>query len=44
VRQLRATEWKGKPVKARVADANGQVKLRLMEPQAAPNGAAASAN
>jgi hemolysin-activating ACP:hemolysin acyltransferase len=43
VQRLRAKEWKGKPVKARMTDAKGEVKVRLIEPQAA-NGAAARAN
>jgi hemolysin-activating ACP:hemolysin acyltransferase len=44
VQQLRAKEWEGRPVKARLADATGQIKIRLIEPQAAPSGAAATAN
>ena len=44
VQDLRTKEWKGKPVKARLADASGQVKIRLIEPQLAPSGAAAAAN
>jgi cytolysin-activating lysine-acyltransferase len=43
VQDLWAREWKGKPVKARLADASGQVKVRLIGPQAAPSGAAAGA-
>jgi hemolysin-activating ACP:hemolysin acyltransferase len=41
VHRLRDGEWKGRSVKARVSDASGQVKVRLIEPQAASNGAAA---
>jgi cytolysin-activating lysine-acyltransferase len=41
VQRLRGTEWKDRPVKARVTDAEGQVRVRLIEPQAMPNGAAA---
>jgi cytolysin-activating lysine-acyltransferase len=44
VQQLRAREWQGKPVKARVTDQSGQVQIHLIEPQAAPNGAATAAN
>jgi hemolysin-activating ACP:hemolysin acyltransferase len=44
VRQLRATEWSGQPIKARVTGADGQVSVRLIEPQPAPNGAATGAN
>jgi cytolysin-activating lysine-acyltransferase len=44
VQQLRAKEWKDKPVKARVTDANGHVKTRLVEPQPATNAAVAPAN
>jgi hemolysin-activating ACP:hemolysin acyltransferase len=44
VQDLRAREWKGVPVKARLADASGQIKIRLIEPKAAPSGAAAAAN
>jgi hemolysin-activating ACP:hemolysin acyltransferase len=40
VQRLRASEWKDKPVKARVTDADGHVKVRVIEPQAMPNGAA----
>jgi len=44
VQDLRAKEWQGKPVKARLADASGQVRIRLIEPQSTPSGAAAAAN
>jgi hemolysin-activating ACP:hemolysin acyltransferase len=38
VQRLRATEWSGKPVKARVADGKGKVEVRVIGPQAAANG------
>jgi hemolysin-activating ACP:hemolysin acyltransferase len=41
VRRLRDSDWKGKSVKARVSDAKGQVKVRLIQTQAAANGAPA---
>jgi hemolysin-activating ACP:hemolysin acyltransferase len=44
VQRLRAKEWKDKPVKARVTDREGQVKVRLIEPQARPTGAEARTN
>lgn len=41
VQRLKANEWKGKPVKARVSDGKGQVKVRLIETQSAPDGSPA---
>jgi hypothetical protein len=40
VQRLRGTEWKGKPVKARMTDAKGEVKVRLIEARAAKSTAA----
>jgi hemolysin-activating ACP:hemolysin acyltransferase len=39
VQRLRVKEWKDKPVKARVTAENGEVRVRLIEPRAASNGA-----
>lgn len=44
VQRLRDKEWKDKVVKARVTNAKGEVKLRLIEPETAPSGPAAGAN
>lgn len=36
IRRMQAAEWKGKPVKARVVDAQKQPKIRIIEPHAPP--------
>jgi hemolysin-activating ACP:hemolysin acyltransferase len=44
VQRLRGKEWKGKPVKMRMTDADGQVRVRVIDQQATSTSSSAAAH